>query len=126
MVLPDLLHAAGCEVTDKQARVIASGSLFLREEGRKDAALLAKIMSGTIVHLAGAVSSAGYAPAYVEGWLDEDGKTLRSDSLSRSISVDAILFTLATFTATGDKDDYGRTPGRVSGFLFAPLVRMIE
>lgn len=112
---------------DKQIRVRKlKTNLLLRVAGYRDAPVLAIIPPEVIVHVTGPANPQGYAPAYSAGHLDVDGKTLRADSLARSVNVNAILLVPAAFQADGPADEYGRTPGRITGYIFEALTEPLR
>ena len=106
-------------MTDTQYRVATDKSLNLRSAGTGAAGIAASLRPQTIVHVTGEKNAAGYAPAYVFGWLGTDDKTLFADSFGHEeSSVDAVIFDRSRFEAQGVADVFGRQPGRVSGWVY--------
>lgn len=107
------------QTVDAQYVVSTDQSLNLRSAGTGAAGIVASIRPDVIVHVTGPANAAGYAPAYVFGFLGTDGRTLFADSFARGEStVDAVLFDGPRFEPQGAPDAFGRQPGKVSGFVF--------
>ena len=104
---------------EDQFRVTADSNLNLRLAGNGSASIVASIRPDVIVHITGEANAAGYAPAYVFGWLGTDDRTLYADSFGRGeSSVDAILFDRSRFEARGVPDAFGRQPGLARGWVY--------
>lgn len=97
-------------------QVVARDNLNLRHAGSVNAALIATIQRGAIIHIDGPTNTAGYVPVHVYGYR-ADG-VLYADSLAADDKqVDCFLHTGAIFEPVGPANEIGRTPGIVRGYV---------
>lgn len=112
---------------DEQYAVNTERSLNMRLAGSGSAAIVASLRPRTIVHVTGKANGAGYAPAFVFGWLGKDDKTLFSDSLGVAESAaDAVVLERKAFEAQGAVDVYGRQPGVVRGWVYLEYLEAVQ
>jgi|GEM_PF-2757053 len=106
-------------MSDRLFRVATERSLNLRKSGAASAPIVASISPQALACVTGAANAAGYAPAWVGGWLGPDNKTLYADSLGPdNSSVDAVLLDRTAFETQDAPDVYGRRWGVVRGWVY--------
>lgn len=98
-------------------QVHVTGNVNLRQAGNSRGLIVASVRKGMIFHVTGPQNAKGYAPGYVFGHKPNGEDVLLSDSLRGGVGVNALLFPGAHFEPTGPIDEYGRTPGKVAGYI---------